>query len=185
MLNLRHLSKSSICDFHGLRYFVLALCRLKQKDWTAYVWNLWLCMNWAKAALQKKTWGYWWPKSWTRDNHGALATQRARHQLHWKRSGQQLREGIIPLLCTARHCIRCWGCCTRGTGTCKRESRGESWWCSEEHRCYVDRLRELGLLSLEKSRLWGDFTAAFQYLEWAYKKGWRETFYQGLQGQDK
>lgn len=54
-----------------------------------------------------------------------------------------------------------------------------------EHRCYVDRLRELGLLSLEKSRLWGDFTAAFQYLEWAYKKGWRESFYQGLQGQDK
>ncbi|GAB0188587.1 hypothetical protein GRJ2_001324000 [Grus japonensis] len=45
-----------------------------------------------------------------------------------------------------------------------------------EHLSYEDGLRELGLFSLEKRRLWEDLKAAFQYLKGAYGKAGEGLF---------
>ena len=45
-----------------------------------------------------------------------------------------------------------------------------------EHISDKERLRELGLFSLEKRKLWGNIIAAFQYLKGVYKKAGEELF---------
>lgn len=100
--------------------------------------------------------------------------------LHQKRSGQQGEGGDCPsLLCP---CESPSGELNPGLGPAIQERR--SCWRGSTKMIrrlqhlpvQKDRLKDIGLFSLKKRRLWGDLTAAFQYLKRAYKQEGSQLF---------
>jgi len=108
----------------------------------------------------------------------ALAGQKADRALGCIKSSvaSRAREGV--LLCSAlirphlEPCIQLWGLQHKKDvdlleGVQRRATKMIK---GLEHLSYEDRLRELGLFSLEKRRLQADLTAACQYLKGAYRR---------------
>ncbi|KFW62887.1 hypothetical protein AS28_02563, partial [Pygoscelis adeliae] len=119
----------------------------------------------------------------------ALAAQKAKRILGCTQRSvaSRSREGILPLSSALMRphlephlesCVQLWSPQhKKDTDLLERvQKRTTKMIRGMEHLCYEERLRELGLFSLEKRRFRGNLIAAFQYFKGAYKKDGGKLF---------